>query len=51
MGAGMDSAIIDPLNQDMLGLIYAAEALLGKDDMCMEYISAYREGLFGEPKV
>jgi 5-methyltetrahydrofolate--homocysteine methyltransferase len=50
MGAGMDSAIIDPLNQDMLGLIYAAEALLGKDEMCMEYIGAYREGLFGEVK-
>jgi 5-methyltetrahydrofolate--homocysteine methyltransferase len=50
MGAGLDSAIIDPLNQDMLGLIYAAEALLGRDEMCMEYISAYREGLFGEVK-
>jgi 5-methyltetrahydrofolate--homocysteine methyltransferase len=50
MGAGMDSAIVDPLNEDMLGLIYAAEALLGKDEMCMEYISAYREGLFGEVK-
>jgi 5-methyltetrahydrofolate--homocysteine methyltransferase len=50
MGAGMDSAIIDPTNPDMLGLVYAAEALLGKDEMCMEYISAYREGLFGEAK-
>jgi 5-methyltetrahydrofolate--homocysteine methyltransferase len=50
MGAGMDSAIVDPLNQDMLGLIYASEALLGRDEMCMEYISAYREGLLGEVK-
>jgi 5-methyltetrahydrofolate--homocysteine methyltransferase len=50
MGAGMDSAIVDPSNEDMLGLIYAAEALLGKDEMCMEYIGAYREGLFGEVK-
>jgi 5-methyltetrahydrofolate--homocysteine methyltransferase len=50
MGAGMDSAIIDPTNEDMLGLIYAAEALLGKDEMCMEYIGAYRDGLFGEVK-
>jgi len=47
MGAGMDSAIIDPTNKDMLGLIYAAEALLGKDEMCMDYIGAFREGLFG----
>jgi 5-methyltetrahydrofolate--homocysteine methyltransferase len=49
MGAGMDSAIVDPLNKDMLGLIYAAEALLGRDEMCMDYIGAYRDGLFGEP--
>jgi 5-methyltetrahydrofolate--homocysteine methyltransferase len=50
MGAGMDSAIIDPTNEDMLALIYAAEALLGRDEMCMEYIGAYRDGLFGEVK-
>jgi 5-methyltetrahydrofolate--homocysteine methyltransferase len=50
MGFGMDSAIIDPTNQEMLALIYAAEALLGRDEMCMEYIGAYRDGLFGEVK-
>ncbi|MDR0403524.1 MAG: methyltetrahydrofolate cobalamin methyltransferase [Treponema sp.] len=50
MGAGMDSAIIDPSNEDMLGLIYAAEALLGRDEMCMEYIGAFRQGLFGEAR-
>jgi 5-methyltetrahydrofolate--homocysteine methyltransferase len=49
MGAGMDSAIVDPLNKDMLGLIYAAEALLGRDEMCMEYITAFREGLLEAP--
>jgi 5-methyltetrahydrofolate--homocysteine methyltransferase len=49
MAAGMDSAIIDPLNRDMMGLIYAAEALLGMDDYCMEYIGAYRAGIFGDP--
>jgi 5-methyltetrahydrofolate--homocysteine methyltransferase len=45
--AGMDSSILDPLNRDMRGLIYAAEALLGQDEFCMEYIGAFREGLFG----
>ncbi|MDR2020277.1 MAG: methyltetrahydrofolate cobalamin methyltransferase [Treponema sp.] len=45
--AGMDSAILDPLNKDMRGLIYAAEALLGQDEFCMEYIGAFRAGLFG----
>jgi 5-methyltetrahydrofolate--homocysteine methyltransferase len=47
MAAGMDSAILDPLNKDMMGLIYAGEALLGQDDFCMEYISAFRQGIFG----
>ncbi|MCL2127118.1 MAG: methyltetrahydrofolate cobalamin methyltransferase [Treponema sp.] len=47
MSAGMDSAILDPLNKDMMGLLYAAEALLGKDEYCIEYINAFRSGLFG----
>lgn len=50
MNCGLDSAILDPTNRDLLGLIYATEALLGLDDYCMEYISAYREGLFGPVK-
>lgn len=50
MNAGLDSAILDPTNRDLMGVIYATEALLGKDDYCMEYISAYREGLFGPKK-
>ncbi|MDR0561282.1 MAG: methyltetrahydrofolate cobalamin methyltransferase [Spirochaetaceae bacterium] len=50
MSAGMDSAILDPLNRDMMGLIYAAEALLGNDEFCMEYIRAYRAGIFGNEK-
>lgn len=47
MNAGLDSAIMDPTNRDMLGLVYATEALLGLDDYCMEYIGVYREGLIG----
>ena len=47
MNAGLDSGIMDPCNRDMLGLVYATEALLGLDDYCMEYIGAYREGLIG----
>lgn len=47
MNAGMDSGILDPLNRDMMGMIYATEACLGLDELCMEYISAYRDGIFG----
>ena len=50
MNAGLDSGILDPTNRDMLGLIYATEALLGLDDYCMEYIGAYREGIIGPVK-
>ena len=50
MGAGMDSAIINPLHKHMMGLIYATEALMGMDEYCMEYISGYREGLYGPVK-
>ena len=47
MNAGMDSAILDPLNRDMMGMIYATEALLGLDDYCMEYIGGFRKGIYG----
>ncbi len=50
MGAGMDSAIINPLHKHMMGLIYATEALKGMDEYCIEYISGYREGLYGPVK-
>jgi len=48
ISAGMDSAVMDPLSQDLRGIIYAAEAMMGQDDYCAEYTSAYREGIFGK---
>lgn len=50
MQAGLDSAILDPLNRDLRGIIYATEALLGDDEYCMEYIEAYRDDIFGIQK-
>ncbi|OFV68951.1 methyltetrahydrofolate cobalamin methyltransferase [Acetobacterium wieringae] len=46
MNAGMDSFILDPLNKDMMGMLYATEAMMGEDEFCMEYIGAFREGIF-----
>jgi len=43
---GMDSAIIDPLDPRMMANIFAAEALAGRDQFCMNYITADREGRF-----
>lgn len=44
MQAGMDSALLDPLDHQMRAQICATEALLGQDEFCMNYLSAYREG-------
>ncbi len=38
MSAGMDSAIVDPTNQQMMGIVYATEALMNKDEFCLNYI-------------
>lgn len=50
MSAGMDSAIVDPTNRDMLGMIYATDALIENDEFCLEYIGAFRQGLIGPVK-
>lgn len=42
--AGLDSAIIDPTEPDMVATVLAAEVLSGNDQMCMNYITAQREG-------
>ena len=50
IAAGLDSAIMDPCNQDMMGTIYACEALLARDKGGRKYNRAYRKGLFGQKK-
>ncbi|MFP4026520.1 MAG: dihydropteroate synthase [Candidatus Brocadiia bacterium] len=45
IGAGLDSGIVDPTSQDMMATILAAEAICEKDEMCMNYIKADRQGL------
>lgn len=47
MEAGMDCAVMDPTNRDLMGMMFATEAMLGLDEYCMEYIGAYRSGIFG----
>jgi 5-methyltetrahydrofolate--homocysteine methyltransferase len=50
MSAGMDSAIMDPTSADIRDSLYSAEMLLGNDEYCVEFLSAYREGVIGPPK-
>ncbi len=46
IAAGLDSAILDPTSADMLGTIYACEALKMKDKGGRKYNRAYRQGKF-----
>ena len=41
---GLDAAIIDPTDKLLFAMLKAATVVAGKDDYCMEYICAFREG-------
>jgi 5-methyltetrahydrofolate--homocysteine methyltransferase len=43
--AGLDGAIIDPLDEKMMGTIAGARALIGLDKGCRGYLKAFRAGL------
>lgn len=40
---GLDAAILDPLDREMMSAIFAARTLAAQDDFCMDYLRAYRE--------
>lgn len=46
MTMGMDAYILDPLDKEMIALLFASRALLGQDEFCVKYLSAHRAGLF-----
>ena len=41
---GLDAAIIDPTDKQLFAMLKAVTAVAGKDDYCMGYICAFREG-------
>lgn len=45
MEAGMDSAIIDPLDKKIMGTIRTSDMLLGHDDYCMDFLKGVRSGV------
>ena len=45
VGRGLDAAILDPTDKQLLGTLRAALMLIGKDEFCMGYIKAFRKGL------
>ncbi len=44
MSRGLDAAILDPCDRQLIAGITAAEALLGRDKHCLKYLRAFREG-------
>ena len=44
MEAGMDSAIVDPLDDKIMAVIRTADMLLGNDNFCMQYLKGVRAG-------
>jgi cobalamin-dependent methionine synthase I len=51
LAAGLDSAILDPLDREMMAALVAAELVLGQDHHCLNYTRAYRAGVFAQPGV
>lgn len=46
MQAGLDSAILDPLDKELMAAIVTTKLVLGQDKHCMNYLKASRSGLF-----
>jgi 5-methyltetrahydrofolate--homocysteine methyltransferase len=44
MARGLDAGIVDPCDPQLMVNIRAAEALLGRDEYCANYLRAFREG-------
>jgi len=46
MQAGLDCVILDPLDPELKATLLAAELVLGRDSHCLNYLRAYRAGVF-----
>ncbi|MCJ7712423.1 MAG: dihydropteroate synthase [Chloroflexi bacterium] len=45
VSAGLDTAIVDPLDRELMAALLTTELLLGRDRHCLAYTRAYRSGL------
>ncbi|MDR3576964.1 MAG: dihydropteroate synthase [Anaerolineaceae bacterium] len=50
LDAGMDTALIDPNDTQLLAAMRATDLLLGNDKHCLNYTRAFRSGLLEIPK-
>lgn len=44
LSAGLDAAILDPIDKKVRSVLAAANALLGRDEFCIKYLKSYRGG-------
>lgn len=44
LAAGLDAAIINPMEQGLINMLYATEMVLGRDRFCRKYTTAFRNG-------
>lgn len=44
LAAGLDAAIINPMEQGLINMLYATEMILGRDRFCRKYTTAFRKG-------
>ena len=44
LGAGLDAAILDPTDRELMAALHAAQAVLGRDEYCLGYLKAFRAG-------
>lgn len=51
MAGGLDTAIIDPCDRQLMMNVMAGEVLLGHDEHCRNYLRAYREGRLAQAEV
>jgi len=46
MSVGLDSAIMDPTDKSLMATAIASDAILARDEFCLNYISSWRQGRF-----
>ncbi|MDD3198279.1 MAG: dihydropteroate synthase, partial [Eubacteriales bacterium] len=42
MAMGLDSAILNPLDEELMKLLHAGESLSGRDEFCCDYLAHFR---------
>jgi len=50
IASGLDTLIVDPTNREVIGNMFATQALMGADKYCRKFNNAFRSGIIGPVK-